>query len=48
MMRVGQCAIAPAMGRLTNAWGNRPVMILSQLVVATGPLFFYLATPEHW
>jgi MFS family permease len=48
MMRVGQSAIAPAMGRLTDAWGNRPVMILSQLVVATGPLFFYLATPEHW
>lgn len=48
MMRVGQSAIAPAMGRLTDAWGNRPVMILSELVVATGPLFYLLATPERW
>jgi MFS family permease len=48
MMRVGQSGIAPAMGRLTDAWGNRPVMILSELIVATGPLFFLLATPERW
>jgi MFS family permease len=48
MMRVGQSGIAPAMGRLTDAWGNRPVMILAELVIATGPLFFLLATPERW
>jgi MFS family permease len=48
MMRVGQSGIAPAMGRLTDAWGNRPVMILSELVVATGPLFVLLASPERW
>ena len=41
-------AVAPALGQLTDAWGNRPVMILSQLVVATGPLCFLLATPAQW
>jgi MFS family permease len=48
MMRVGQSEIAPAMGRLTDAWENRPLMILSELIVAVGPLFFLAATPERW
>jgi MFS family permease len=42
----GQSAIAPWMGRLVDRWGNRPVMIVCQLIVATGPLFFLMATPE--
>ncbi len=46
VMRTGQFAIAPRMGRLVDLWGNRPVMILSQCVVATGPLFFLAATPQ--
>ena len=46
VMRTGQLAIAPRMGRLVDAWGNRPVMVLSQCIVATGPLFFFFATPE--
>lgn len=47
MMRTGQLAIAPWMGRLVDTWGNRPVMILSQCIVATGPLFFLIATPDR-
>lgn len=47
-MRAGQIALAPTMGRWCDAFGSRPVMILSQLVVATGPLFLLLATREHW
>ena len=27
---------------------SRPVMIVSQLVVATGPLFLFMATRERW
>ena len=46
MMHAGQSAIAPWMGRLVDRWGNRPVMLVSQLLVATGPLFFLFATPE--
>jgi len=47
-MRAGQMAIAPTMGRWCDAFGSRPVMIASQLVVATGPLFLFLATRERW
>jgi len=47
VMRSGQLAIAPKMGQLVDRWGNRPVMIVSQLIVALGPLFFLAATPAH-
>jgi Na+/melibiose symporter-like transporter len=46
-MRAGQFMLAPWAGRLVDRWGNRPVMIVSQLVSATGPLFFLAATPEQ-
>jgi MFS family permease len=46
-MRMGQLTIAPWMGRLVDRWGNRPVMIISQLITATGPLFFLAATPDR-
>jgi predicted MFS family arabinose efflux permease len=35
------------MGRLVYSIGIRPVMILSQCITASGPLFFLLATPEY-
>jgi MFS family permease len=35
------------MGRLVDAWGNRPVMIVSQAIVMIGPLFFVAATPAQ-
>jgi predicted MFS family arabinose efflux permease len=47
MMYAGQGAIAPGMGRLVDCWGSRPVMIIVQLLVATGPLFYLAATPER-
>ena len=47
-MRAGQMAVAPTMGRWCDAFGSRPVMIGSQLVVATGPLFLLVATRDHW
>jgi predicted MFS family arabinose efflux permease len=47
MMRAGQSAIAPSMGRLVDRWGNRPVMTIAQMIVSTGPLFFLIATPER-
>jgi Na+/melibiose symporter-like transporter len=46
-LRAGQLVIAPWMGRLVDAWGNRPVMVVSQAIVATGPLFYLAATPAH-
>ena len=38
----------PWVGGLADRLGNRPVMMVSQLLVAVGLLFFAAATPEHW
>lgn len=46
-MRVGQSALAAWAGRLVDRVGSRPVMVVSQLIVSTGLLFFLLATPER-
>jgi MFS family permease len=46
-MRLGQSGASPWVGRLVDRIGNRPVMIVSQLLVAAGPLFFLAATPEQ-
>ncbi len=47
-MRLGQWGVSPWLGRLADRLGNRPVMIVCQLLVAAGLLFFALATPQHW
>jgi MFS family permease len=47
MMRAGQLAIAPWAGRLVDQFGNRPVMVVSQLIVSSGLIFFLVATPER-
>jgi MFS family permease len=47
-MRFGQLGISPWLGSLADRFGNRPVMIVSQLLVAAGLLFFAIATPERW
>jgi MFS family permease len=46
-MFCGQWALGPWLGRLADRLGNRPVMIGSLLLVAQGPLFYYLSTPEQ-
>ncbi len=46
LMKLGQSAVSPRLGRLVDQLGNRPVMIVSQAIVSTGPLFYYFATPE--
>ena len=47
-MRFGQLAVSPRLGALADRLGNRPVMIVSQLLVAAGLLFFVAATPAQW
>jgi Na+/melibiose symporter-like transporter len=47
-MRVGQMALSPAVGRASDRYGNRPVLELSQLLVAAGLLFYAMATPAAW
>ncbi len=43
--RLGQLVASPAVGKASDRVGNRPVLIASQVVVATGPLFYLAATP---
>ena len=47
-MRVGQLAVSPWMGRLADRFGNKPVMIATLPVVASGPAFFLLAGVAGW
>ena len=49
-MRLGQLSISPWMGRLADRLGNRPVMLASLPIVAAGPLFYFLSSPQqpHW
>jgi MFS family permease len=46
LMRGGQLAIAPWCGRMVDRYGNRPIMIVSQLIVSTSTLFFLIATKD--
>ena len=46
-MRGGQMGVAGWAGRFSDRYGNQPMMILCQTVVATSMCFFLLATPEH-
>lgn len=47
-MNAGQWSVSPWLGRLADRLGNRVVMIVSQLCVAAGMLFFAIATPAEW
>lgn len=46
VMRLGQGAISPTLGKLIDRFGNRPVMIVSQMIVALGLVFYLPASPE--
>jgi len=46
-MGIGQLTLGPRTGRLVDRLGNRPVMALSLLLVAQGPLFYFFATPQQ-
>lgn len=43
----GQSAIAPWCGRMVQRFGARRVMLPAQLIVATGPLWYWMATPDQ-
>jgi len=46
-MRVGQLAVSPWLGRLADRVGNRPVMLGCLFLVAQGPLFYMVSTPDQ-
>jgi MFS family permease len=46
-MRLGQLSVSPALGRMADRIGNRPVMLFCLLLTAQGPLFYLFSTPEQ-
>ena len=46
-LRGGQTLVSPALGRIMDRQGSIPVMLVCQVLVATGPLFFLFATPSQ-
>jgi len=47
VMQFGQVGLAPVVGSFSDRFGNRPVLIVCQLIVAAAPLFYLAATPEQ-
>ena len=47
LMRVGQYALSPWFGRLTDRIGYRPILAACLPIVAAGTLFYQAAAPEH-
>ncbi len=48
MMRCGQLAVSPYLGRMADRFGNRNMMMPCLLVVAAGPGFYLLAAIDGW
>lgn len=46
--RAGQLLLSNPLGRACDRYGNRPVMIVCQLIVATSGLFYLWSTPQQW
>ncbi len=47
LMRIGQFAVSPWLGRVADRLGNRAVLLATLPIVAAAPLFFLLATPQQ-
>jgi MFS family permease len=49
-MRVGQIGFSAWAGPASDRCGNRPVIVVSQLLVGAAPLFYFLASPNspYW
>jgi hypothetical protein len=46
--QLGQLAGAGAVGRLSDRFGNRPLLVMGQLFVSLALVFFLIARPESW
>lgn len=44
-MRVGQIGVSAWAGPFSDRYGNRPALVLAQVLVAAGPLCYFLARP---
>ena len=43
-----QSLVMPRCGRAVDRWGGVPVLVVAQMLVACGMLFFLAASPSHW
>lgn len=48
LTRIGQWALGPLVGKLSDRLGTLPVMSFCLVVVACGSLFYFFATPGTW
>lgn len=48
LTRIGQWAIGPTAGKISDRLGTLPVMSVCLVIVAGGSLFYYFARPETW
>lgn len=50
VMRLGQIGVSAWAGPTSDRCGNRPVVVLCQLLVGAAPLFYFLASPNspYW
>lgn len=48
VMRVGQAAVSPWLGRLSDRIGNRSILIVCQVCIALGLSCYSVATPAQW
>ncbi len=46
-MRLGQIGVSGAVGPISDRRGNRPVLVVCQLLVGTAPLFYFVASPAQ-
>ncbi|MGC3966736.1 MAG: MFS transporter [Pirellulales bacterium] len=46
-MRLGQVGVSSIAGPVSDRRGNRPVLVVCQLLVGTAPLFYLAAVPQH-
>lgn len=46
--RIGQMISAEPIGRFLTRFDQKRIMVISLILVALGPLFYWIATPEHW
>ena len=46
-MRLGQIGVSGVAGPISDRRGNRPVLVVCQLLVGTAPLFYFVASPAQ-
>jgi MFS family permease len=46
-MRIGQIGVSLWAGRMSDRYGNRPMVVVTQLALLVAPVFFLVSTPDE-